>query len=318
MRINFTQIFGWLAFYLFVMSFFWKSADTSAAGISTGHTFTNGEQVTAAKVNDAINNATLTNIATGDYGNLSITLGKMGANSVNSSKVVDLSLTGGPSGDLASNTVTTVNIATNTFTGVEFSTSVLWPANGTVSFTNAGVTLAFRNDQIAAAAVVGTNYSGGAPSSGIVPRLNASGKLDPSLYYKATNNYDYIDGDVGALASFVDLASVTTIATNGQVVIFAKATYKRTSADAGPFSIRVKDNSGAVIFQTTRDDIGGDPVIVQVMDFGPDTLSGSAKTYTLSGAVGAGSIGNWCLNSTLDTFGATNATCIVVQEHPIP
>ena len=302
------KLFVNLIAVLIIAGILWPSGESRGAGLSTGHTWTNGELITHTKLNLMVNGGTVTNISTGDIADLANTLAKQAADSVNSSKIVNLSIVGGVGGDINYGTIETTNILAGTFNGREFGT--------TVTFTNATTALIFNTNQILAPYVQGTNFLTGTSTAGFVPKLNVSGKIDPTLCYASTNKETIISGDVAATAAVATLASVTTTATNGTVLVFGLAQFNYTTTGAGDIQASIDDGSvtmDAGAFKVASADF----FAVRIPLMFKDTLTGTAKTYTMK-ARASGGVGTWELNGLTDTSaqGITNACKLEIIEIP--
>lgn len=116
---------------------------TTAATVTTGVTFTTNQLVQYYDLNNAVNNATVSAIVSGDITDGTISAADMGANSVTTAKILDGTVTGS---DIASRTILGGNIATNTVTDVNLSTNLTFNP-GFISFTN-NVTMSFMTNQI--------------------------------------------------------------------------------------------------------------------------------------------------------------------------
>lgn len=285
-------IIGAIGGWLFLWALIWHEFhhDSNAATITTGYTFTSGEtNITHTKLNNAINNATISGITSADLQDGSVTSAKLAAGAVSGISLGTNVVTGGVSGNLALNTVTTTNMANNTLLGVEFATNFNFPVNCTVGFTNSGVTLALKTSAVTSAAVLGTNRSTGATEAGLVPKLDTRGKLDPSMLYAETNKNTVISADTATTATWGTLATATSSITNGFVQVLAVACFDGTGggSDPGPISIRIRDATTNFTKSTVEDsDTGGNMTTRQMTLIGTDTnFSGSTKTYTLEGVV---------------------------------
>lgn len=302
-----------MVFALFlVTALFWPPGESRAAGLTTGHTWTNGEVMTHTKLNQMVNEGTVTNITTGDISDLANTLAKQAADSVNSSKIVNLSIVGGVGGDIAYGTIESTNILAATFNGREFGT--------TLSFTNATTALNFNTNQILAPYVQGTNAFVGASHAGYVPKLNANGKIDPTLYYAPTNQVTTLAANTAAAGTYSTLASATTSATNGTVFVIGQAIFDDTGTGGAVVAIRITDGTGAMLAGAADGRTASDPKTVSLTCFAVDTLTGATKTYNLQGvAAGAAAGRNWMMTgqSAQQAYaGLTNGTRIAVIEIP--
>lgn len=307
-----------LLFTLFVISsFFWPSEPSHGAGMSTGHTWTNGELMTATKLNLMVNGGTVTNITTGDFADLAVTLSKMAADSVNSSKIVNNSVTGGASGDLATNTVTTQNILAGSLTGREFTNTVNF-ATGTYNFTNSSVN--FTADTIASSAILGTNASSGTSQAGLVPKLNSQGKLDNSLYYAPRATNIVLSSAASASTALATLLTHTASITNGTVSIHGVVQYTNSSTGGGTLYVVVDSSISGNLYSGGMEVTSADPEGWQIPFSACETLQNvSSVTYTVK-AKESGSGGGWAKTGTLpnSAFPITNATRMTVIEIPAP
>ena len=130
---------------------------SESATVTTGYTFTSGEtNITHTKLNNAVNNATISAIVGADITDGTIATADLGANSVTTAKILDGTIAGA---DIASRTITSGLIATGAVTGVELATNIdfragiyyFTNANTVVNFTNA--VLNFQTGQIPAGAI---------------------------------------------------------------------------------------------------------------------------------------------------------------------
>ena len=250
------KIFPVVLAMVVVSMFFWPPGESRGAGMATGHTWTNAEIITHTKLNQMVNEGTVTNITTGDIADLANTLAKQAADSVNSSKVVNNSLLGGASGDLATNTVTTQNILIGSFNGTEFSNSVVF-ATGTYNWTNA-ITLNFSSNQIASAAVLAiTNRVSAAAASNQVIKATEAGYLATS-FLNIERGGAVLSTNILITAAYQTLASFTTTNTAGTIMIWASVSRQITGAgDLGVWGIQIY-NGSSPLSSATADDVGGD------------------------------------------------------------
>jgi len=159
---------------------------THAATVTTGVTFTTNQTVQYYHLNNAINNATISDIVSGDITDGTIGAIDLAPNSVTSAKVLDATLTGS---DIGSRTITANNIVTNTLTEIELNTNLNFRSgthwhtnvNTTINYAGPSTTLTYANNQVSSAAVSGTTNSAGAADSGKVVKLNPSGVLDTTI-----------------------------------------------------------------------------------------------------------------------------------------
>lgn len=288
---------------------------SGAATITTGYTFSAGEtNITHTKLNQAVNGATLSGVATADINNSAVTGAKIAANTIPGSKLQTNAVSGGVGGQINSNTVTSYNIKTGTLNGTEFSNVVDF-ASGIYNFTNS-VTLNFSTGQIASAAIAGTNTGGTATQAALVPKLNNAGKLDSSLYYAPTATNVVISAAVSASTAYATVLSYTSSITNGMISVQGVVQYTNSSTGAGALIVAVDNGSGTVFSggkEITAADYEGEQIPFNFMD----TLTGSAKTYTVKAKI-SGSGGAWAKTGTLpnSAFPFTNATQMNILEIP--
>lgn len=144
-----------------------------AATLQTGVTFTTNQLVQYYDLNNAVNNATISDIVSGDILDGTIAAADLGANSVTSPKILDGTIV---TADVASRTLLGSNISTNTITEIELSTNIttragLWDLTAT----------RFVANSVTNTAVLGITTGAGAADSGKIPKLNASGIVDSTM-----------------------------------------------------------------------------------------------------------------------------------------
>lgn len=307
-------IFGGLIFLGGLTYTIYQSV-TGAATITTGYTFSAGEtNITHTKLNLAVNGATLSGVATADINNLAVTGAKIAAGTIPGSKLQTNAVSGGPGGQINSNTVYSYNIKSGTLDGTEFSNTVNFAA-GTYNFTNA-TTLNFSTGQIASAAIAGTNLGGTSTQAALVPKLNNAGKLDSSLYYAPTATNVVISAAVSASTTYATVLSYTSSITNGTISINGHVQYTNSSTGGGTLIVAV-DNGSGTLFSGGMEVTSADPEGWQIPFLCFDTLTGSAKTYTVKAKL-SGSGGAWAKTGTLPNSGFpfTNATQMNIIEIP--
>jgi hypothetical protein len=178
---------------------------STAQDFTAGYTFIAGEtNITHAKINSMISGMTVANIPGTALADTTIPLGKMAANSVNSSKIVDQTivtedvLTRGLAGTvLETNAVDSIALNTNQvtrsgfwyFTNVNTRIDFSGPST-TLNFTNS--TVGFSANQIAGTSVAGVTNSAGASDAGKIVKLNDSGVISTSItpfsgFFTSTN-----------------------------------------------------------------------------------------------------------------------------------
>lgn len=299
----------------FLVYYFWPQSQ--AATITTGYTFSSGEtNITHTKLNQAVNSATLSGVATADINNLAVTGAKIAASTIPGSKLQTNAVSGGAGGQINSNTVSSYNILAGTLTGSEFSNTVNFAA-GTYNFTNA-TTLNFSTGQIASAAILGTNVSSGTAQSGLVPKLNTQGKLDNSLYYAPRATSIVLSAAASASTSLSTLLSHTASITNGTVCISGCVQYTNSSTGAGTLYVVVDSSISGNLYsggiEITSSDIEGYQLPFSAFE---TLVNSAAATYTVKAKL-SGTGGAWAKTGTLpnSTFAITNATRMNVIEIP--
>ena len=292
-----------------------------AATITTGYTFSSGEtNITHTKLNNAINNATISGITSSDIQDGAVTSAKLAAGAVSGITLGTNVVTGGVSGNIALNTITTTNMANGTLIGVEVSTAFDFRANSVVGFTNSGTTVRLLNGAINSAAVLATN-AGGASATNFIPRLNSAGVLDPSLFYASSNKQALASGDNNVTTGWLSLASITTVATNGNLTILGQAVFDRNGGGNGaPLGIRLIGPTTNVLGATAMDEGtgGGNFNTGTLTCQATDVLAGVTRTYTLQG-IGKTAAGTWILNGSANgdaDVTIANGCNIIVIEHP--
>jgi hypothetical protein len=201
----------------------------NSATVTTGVTFTTNQLVQYYDLNNAINNASVSDINSGDITDGTIATVDLGANSVTTAKVLDGNLLGT---DLKDRTLTVNLYGTNSVDGIALHTNqdirsgtwVLTNINTTVNFSGPSTTLTFSSNQINWAAVSGTTNSAGAADSGKVVKLNPSGVLDTSItpFSKSFTSTNIV---ITAAASVVNAHNL------GAIPSLVQARLKCTSAD---------------------------------------------------------------------------------------
>ena len=159
---------------------------TGAATVTTGVTFTTNQLVQYYDLNNAVNNATISAIVSGDITDGTIAAVDLGANSVTTAKVLDGTIIGA---DIASRTLSTSLYATNSVDDIALSTnqvirSGFWfftNVNQSITFNGPSTTLTFSSNQINWAAVSGVTNSAGVADAGKVVKLNDSGVLSTTI-----------------------------------------------------------------------------------------------------------------------------------------
>jgi hypothetical protein len=203
----------------------------NSATVTTGVTFTTNQLVQYYDLNNAINNASVSDINSGDITDGTIATVDLGANSVTTAKVLDGNLLGT---DLKDRTLTVNLYGTNSVDGIALHTNqdirsgtwVLTNINTTVNFSGPSTTLTFSSNQINWAAVSGTTNSAGAADSGKVVKLNPSGVLDTSItpFSKVFTSTNIVITAGGSVVNAHGLGGMPTMV-QGRIV--------NTSTDAG-------------------------------------------------------------------------------------
>jgi len=242
-----------------------------AATVTSGVAFTTNQVVQHTHLNNAINNATVSDIVSGDITDGTIAAADLAANSVTSVKILDATVTGS---DIGSRTIAASNIQTNGVTEIELATNITLRA-GTWNFTSATVTA----NSIASTAVSGTTTTAGAGDSGKIPKLDSDGKLADSMIrgssLLSSNRASVVSSASGY--TWTTVASLTTTATNGTVIISGRAL--AAVGDAGNTFLRIRDASSSVTASIAGTGLGGGNATPFSCTL-TDSLSGSAKTYT--------------------------------------
>jgi hypothetical protein len=161
---------------LFALSALMQDPRVGAATVTTGVTFTTNQLVQYYDLNNAVNNATVSDIVSGDITDGTIANVDLGANAVTTQKVLDGNLLGT---DLKDRTLTVNLYGTNSVDETALTTNLNFRA-GAFVFTNL-TSLTFSSNQINWAAVSGVTNSAGSADSGKVVKLNPSGVLDASI-----------------------------------------------------------------------------------------------------------------------------------------
>lgn len=248
-----------------ILSFFLNHG-FSAMVVTPGYSFATNEIVTAQKLNDLVEDMSITGIdGSSQIANLSIGSGQLGANSVISSKILDgtivsndiasATISGGPGGNIATNTITGLNLSTNfTFPSGNYSFT---NSNTTVNFTNAN--LGFTSGQIPITSIV----SGGS----IVTNTQFS-LISTNIQTTITHPSSY---------TWTNIITLVTTATNGNVQVRGSALAYNNSMAA--LWVRVRDNTTNVVSVAMASaPLTYNPVASAILY---DTLSGSTKTYFL-------------------------------------
>lgn len=160
-----------------------------AATVTTGVTFTTNQTVQYYHLNNAINNATVSAIVSGDITDGTIANSDLGANCVTTGKVLDETLTGS---DILNRTLGSNDYSTNSVDEIALSSNLTFRA-GILNMSNA--TLAVSNNQINAAAVVGVTNSAGAGDALKIVKLNGDGKVDTTMYIVPALSSTYTSTD---------------------------------------------------------------------------------------------------------------------------
>lgn len=165
-------------------------------------------------------------------------------------------------------------------------------------------------NSVTALAVVGVTNSTGAGDAGKIPKLNASGKLDSSLFSNAsvslvsTNSGADFTGS-GSGGTWTSMFTLTTTSTNGYVMLNGQT----FSVDNSPWSsARIIDSAGNVIASLTLTDYADSGTVTLPYQYtvsGIDTLSGSTKTYSFQ-VVATKNSRVWSTNMNTYTPWATN------------
>jgi hypothetical protein len=261
--------------------YLFEPMENNAATVTTGVTFTTNQTVQYYHLNDAVNNATVSDIVSGDITDGTIAAVDLGANSVTTAKILDATIA---TGDIANRTIIAGNIATNTLTETELFTNLNF-RSGTLTFSNM-VTLVFSNGQIASTAVAAISNTVGTANANTIVKTGPLGTIDRSLMVGGSSilssNLATATGHASA-NTFTNIASLTTTATNGMVIITARAI---SSTGGGMQYIRIRDADTNAV-EVSSNTIGtGNPALQCTLI---DSLSGATKTYFLDVSSSAGS-----------------------------
>lgn len=248
---------------------------SEAITITPGVTFYSNQQVNAEMLNTLVSGAQISGIAGSDIADGSIAAVDLGASSVITSKIQDGAVTASKLGALA---VGMNNIATNAVGTVQLSTNV----------DLSGKVITFGTNQIPGVSLVGTNAGPG--TAGQVIKLGAAGIIDstllPSSFVISTNLITATGGaDTYVWAT---IATLTTTATNGSVVVEGRAT--PVAAMPSIVFLRIRDATTNFARSVTTFNPSGFNSTWMLCVGGVDTLGGTAKTYTLEAACSSGNI----------------------------
>jgi hypothetical protein len=256
----------------------------NSATVTTGVTFTTNQLVQYYDLNNAINNASVSDIGSGDITDGTIANVDLGANAVTTQKVLDGTLLGT---DMANRTILGINVATNAIDGIGLSSNIVFRSgdyyftniNTTVKFNGPSTTLSFASNQINWAAVSGVTNSAGAADAGKVVKLNDSGILD-STFTPFTKSF------VSAAQTITAGGALTIAHSMGGMPTLVQARIKCTSGDMG-YSV-----GDELIIPVGSGDAGGNTGISVVTDATNLVLRyGSAATSIQVLNKGTGNVG---------------------------
>jgi hypothetical protein len=223
------------AFYNFLNSI----KEGNAATVATGVTFTTNQTVQYYHLNNAINNATVSDVVSGDITDGTIANVDLGANAVTTGKVLDENLTGA---DILNRSLTINDYGTNSVDETALFTNLYFNA-GFMSFSNVNVAAG----SITNTGVLGVTSSAGAVS-GSIPKLDGNAKIDKTLTYAPVATNAFLTTEMASLANlYTNLVVMTLAETNGYVVLNAQAHLKSkdstTCSAQGMQVIRISGNT---------------------------------------------------------------------------
>ena len=193
----------------FLLLFLILSAfSAQAATITRGKTFTDTETVTASKLHQLVDSATISGISASDLSDGIISNAKLGANAVTTEKITDGTIA---TADLADYSLTTAKYSTNSVTGAALITNLEHRAQTYLIFTNAGTrlnftnaTLAFGSGQISGSAIASGTF---VTNSGITTRTT------------------YLSADVASATAYANILKVTNTTLGATRIITANALF---------------------------------------------------------------------------------------------
>lgn len=266
---------------IIILALFLISLRADAALLSAGYSFTNGEQVTALKLNNLVTGGSVSVIQYGDIDTNAVGTVNIIAGSVTSQKILSGTIL---AGNIAQRTILGANMATNSISGTELGYNVSFGHTGgvigpniwcftndltTVKFDGPSTTLVFTNGQIPAASVANVVTNG------------------QSLASLVSTNLPSATGS-GSTYTWATILTLQTTAANGAVHVDATVTAKDVVQNQ---FIRIRDNIGNVLSQTTLIDqqasSGKEPMFISANDI----LAGALKTYYIDVAGSGTSIG---------------------------
>lgn len=213
------------------------------ATLTKGYTFTSGDTVTPAKLNDLVDDATVTfatdDIATANIQDLAVTTGKLAANAVTTAKITDANVT---ADKLASNAVTTAKITDASVTADKLASNSVT----TAKITDANVTLA----KLASASVsapkldgVGKNGSGSDIGVGTAPVFGCRAWVIFNGTRNSTDTGAATDGNPVLILGAGNVSSVVKTGTgDGRFTInFTTAMAHATYAAFGNYNLSNND-----------------------------------------------------------------------------
>lgn len=290
---------------------FFEASKSYAATVTTGVTFTTNQTVQYYHLNNAVNNATVSDIVTGDITDGTIATVDLANNAVTTGKVLDENLTGA---DILNRSITINDYGTNTVDETALNTNITFRP-GFLTFSN-GVTTIFSTNQIQAVGVTGTtNRTSSADEGGIV-KLGPAGFIHSSMLSNVVSivSTNLVGKDVALTAHvYSTLTSLATTATTGKVLVKASVANDDPSGTAQFIRLRASDDSAqsSAIFVTGS----ASPVMnCQLID----VLTGSAKTYLLEVSASGSATENYTNTLSSADTAAPAANCFFIQIIQIP
>lgn len=267
--------------------------------ITTGHSFTNSEQVTAQKMNDMINNATITSIQNSDIADGAIGNSKLGANSVTTDKILDGTILGA---DIANRTLSNSLYATNSVDEIALSTNIFFRA-GFLSLSNA--TLLFSANQIPYSALPVGTVTNTSPT--IITNVFLTAEI-PATANAWTNlvsiTFPFTNGMV-SVSGRIDLKSKDSTITTGKGARLISITPGATNTLVETSGMTGNQVGPALSVQWMGTIVSTNTFIIQGISVTGDpnlVWGGNAKDYYLS-PVGTGA-------------GGTNGTSLLIMRIP--
>lgn len=252
---KYLSIFGAFLVLIFIGIVTSPPSHLNSATVTTGVTFTTNQLVQYYDLNNAINNASVSDIGSGDITDGTIANVDLGANAVTTQKVLDGNLLGT---DLKDRTLTTALYGTNSVDAIGLHTnqdirSGFWTftnVNQSVNFNGPSTTLTFSSNQINWAAVSGVTNSAGSADSGKVVKLNPSGVLDTTItpFSKAFTSTNIVITAAATTTQTHGLGGIPTLVQARLICTSADDSYSVN--DEVPISLNGTDgalNTGAAV-----------------------------------------------------------------------